>query len=153
MPRGTQPRMRSRQIAALVLGVALGACEGEATVATANVRDSLGIRIVEHPAALDLPLWTLEAEPEALIGRVDDADPAQQFSQIRGAVRLSDGRIVVGDWGSREARYYDASGTALTSTPLDSTDRGNTRRVVLSLELTKNGQVVRMRTGLYMRNM
>jgi len=91
----------------------LAACTQESAPVTAAVRDSAGIRIVEHPAELELATWTLEAQPEATIGDRAEDDVTHQFTQIRGAVRLSDGRLVVGDWDSREARYFDAAGNHL----------------------------------------
>lgn len=88
-------------------------CDPEVASIGPAVRDSAGIRIVEHAAGFALATWTLDAESEATIGDRADEDVAHQFTQIRGAVRLSDGRIVVGDWGSREARYFDAAGNHL----------------------------------------
>ena len=105
--------MRGLMLTALA---AVTACGTEPAPATrAVVRDSAGVRIVEHPDGLDLQSWALSAEPEAVIGHLADEDPAHQFTQIRGAVRLSDGRIVVGDWGSREARYFDPGGHSIAS--------------------------------------
>lgn len=93
---------------------ALAACEPRPTVPVATQRDSAGIRIVEHSAGVTgLPTWTVAEPPEAVIGETADVDVAHQFTQIRGAVRLSDGRIVVGDTESREARYFEPSGRYL----------------------------------------
>jgi hypothetical protein len=86
-------------------------CAAEAPSAVATVRDSAGIRIVEHARApTGLVAWSVAEQPEALIGSLADSDPAHQFTEVRGVVRLSDGRVVVGDWGTKEARYFDASG-------------------------------------------
>ncbi len=40
---------------------------------------------------------------------------AYEFSRIAGAVRLTDGRIAVGDGGSTQLRFYDAGGTYLSA--------------------------------------
>jgi hypothetical protein len=77
------------------------------------VRDSAGVRIVEHGSlAAPLPPWTLSEPPEATIGG-EGRGAAHQLSTVVGAVRLSDGRIVVADGLSREARYFDVGGEAL----------------------------------------
>ena len=74
------------------------------------VRDSLGIRIVEHPAGYEdgLPVWDARGEPVVDIGGGDD--PGQELDVVRGAVRLSDGRIVVANTGSGELKVFDSTG-------------------------------------------
>jgi hypothetical protein len=104
-----------------MVGVALvlvsTGCRTESVRAThATVRDSAGVQIVENPAPA-WPAgtgWRLSAEPLASIGTVD-GDPHYQLSGVAGAVRLSDGRIVVANRGSDELRFYDASGTYLSA--------------------------------------
>ena len=105
------------------------ACGTEAAPVGPALRDSAGIRIVEHPAGLELATWTLAAQPEATIGGRADEDVAHQFTQIRGAVRLSDGRLIVGDWGSREARYFDAAGNHLRTVGGQGTGPGELRNL------------------------
>lgn len=99
-------------VAALVwVAVTTSACTSEPPPTPPTVRDSAGVRIVEHgPSPDGLATWSLAELPEAIIGSLAEEDLAHQFTQIRGAVRLSDGRIVVGDWDSREARYFDREG-------------------------------------------
>lgn len=77
------------------------------------VRDSLGIRIVEHPAGYEdgLPVWDARGEPVVDIGGGDD--PGQELDVVRGAVRLSDGRIVVANTGSGELKVFDSTGRFL----------------------------------------
>ena len=55
------------------------------------------------------PTWTVSARPALRIGEVDAAQP-YMFAQITGAVRLSDGRIVVADGASNQLRAYNARG-------------------------------------------
>jgi hypothetical protein len=62
-----------------------------------------------HSAA---PFRVAGAEAELRLGAATGA-PAQQFSRIAHAGRLSDGRLVVADGGSRELRYFDLDGTLL----------------------------------------
>lgn len=76
------------------------------------VRDSAGITIVENssPGWEAGHRWRLSGEPSLTIGAVDGDDPAYQFSMIAGITRLSDGRIAVLDYASRNLRYFDAEG-------------------------------------------
>jgi len=96
---------------ALQLAVTLASCGGGEGDGLVTVVDSSGVAIVSNGAERDhLEVWKLTEEPEASIGQLAGDDPAHLFSEVRGAVRLSDGRLVVGDWGSKEARYFDARG-------------------------------------------
>lgn len=76
-----------------------------------TVRDSAGVRIVELAPFDDaeLPAWSLAAEPEVEIGTLQSAEEYQLF-QVSAALRLPDGRIVVGNGGTKELRFYDAAG-------------------------------------------
>jgi hypothetical protein len=58
--------------------------------------------------------WTVAAKPSVSIGEVEAAQE-YMFSQVVGAVRLSDGRLVVANGGSNEVRVYDASGKHLST--------------------------------------
>lgn len=51
----------------------------------------------------------LTEDPILNIGSLDGA-PQYQFENVRGAVRLTDGSIVVADRGTQTLRWYDASG-------------------------------------------
>ncbi|MBE0594204.1 MAG: hypothetical protein IH616_17575, partial [Gemmatimonadales bacterium] len=77
------------------------------------VRDSAGVRIVENPDVEPSSgggvAWALAEVPVLNIGALDAA-PEYQFHQVRGVVRLSDGRIVVADAGSSQLRWYDSGG-------------------------------------------
>jgi len=88
------------------------ACAGErGSGETAVARDSAGVQVVvsEAPAWREGEGWRLSAEPVLRIGELDGA-PEYQFHQVVGAVRRSDGGIVVGDGGLRALRFYDAAG-------------------------------------------
>lgn len=88
------------------------ACAPEVPPPPATTRDSAGISIVEHRAGVELPAWILSEQPEAVIGQ-EARGPAHQLTQVVGALRFSDGRIVVGDRQTREARYFDSQGNHL----------------------------------------
>lgn len=81
-------------------------CSGGIASAHAEpeVRDSAGVTIIEHPA--DLPPrreWVVQLD-EALRLSGD-------FFQVRGAIRLEGGRIVVADGGSHSLRLFEADGS------------------------------------------
>jgi hypothetical protein len=90
-----------------------GGCGVEASSApTATVRDSAGVTIVENPGA-EVPGgggWTLAAQPRLAIGSLDGPEESQLF-QVRGALRLPDGRIAIANEGSHEIRYYQTDGS------------------------------------------
>lgn len=65
------------------------------------------------------PVWNAEEgfrfseAPSLLIG--NELDEMYQFFRVAGAARLSDGRIVVADGGSRSLRFFDQTGEFLNS--------------------------------------
>jgi 6-bladed beta-propeller len=91
----------------------ISACRGEGVSDTPafEVLDSAGVEIVTVHRSLwkDGQAWTVSTSPMLEIGQMD-ADPAYELSRVRGVVRLSDGRIVVGEAGASELRYFDAHG-------------------------------------------
>jgi hypothetical protein len=91
----------------------LAGCGTEAVSApTVTVRDSAGITIVENPVAT-LPGgggWSVAPEPSLTIGSFDGPEESQLY-RVRGAMRLSDGRIAVGNEGSQEIRYFLPDGS------------------------------------------
>jgi hypothetical protein len=76
------------------------------------LRDSAGVQIVENTGYRwpEGRGWRLSDEPSVDIG-VLDGDPNYQLFRVVGAVRLSDGRLVVANSGTNELRFYDPSGT------------------------------------------
>jgi hypothetical protein len=107
-------RGRCAAVAALLLQAA---CSGEASAPAPLVMfDSAGVRIVESRAPSWQPgeAWTVAPDPALAIGEVE-GDAAYLLSGILGAVRLSDGRVVVANGGSNEVRVYDPAGGYLSS--------------------------------------
>lgn len=80
-----------------------------------STRDSAGIRVVENAQ----PTWSsrerlsLAAAPRIAIG--SNADSAFRFRQVRGVMRLSDGRIAVADGASLQLRLFSAEGKHISS--------------------------------------
>lgn len=100
-------------ISAGLMGAGCGSTDVPAVVVVS--RDSAGIAIVENgPIVGDIARWELVDPPDISIGALE-ADVSFEFSQVVGAVRLDDGRIVVGDGGSKEVRYFSATGEHLIS--------------------------------------
>ena len=110
--------MNTRITTALIV-VAATACEGspEADSPTGphtEFRDSADIRIVENtgpPEGSRLD-WRLGPEPLVSIGETDGEEP-YLFTRVFGATVLSDGRIVIGDDGTKELRVFDQQGNHL----------------------------------------
>ncbi|HET7585913.1 MAG TPA: hypothetical protein VFK13_13435 [Gemmatimonadaceae bacterium] len=90
------------------------ACGGGERQPTFAVRDSAGVAIVEsaHPAWPHGAGWHLSPQPVLRIGSVE-GDTAYQFSSIRSALRLSDGRIAVVSTAQHGVRFYDSTGRFL----------------------------------------
>lgn len=95
----------------------LAACGSETQRSPGPVlRDSAGIQIVENteyrwPEGRG---WRLSDGPTVDIG-VLDGDPSYQLFRVAGALRLSDGRLVVANSGTNQLRFYDSSGRYLSS--------------------------------------
>jgi hypothetical protein len=59
-------------------------------------------------------IFQLASGPSLEIGRAG-GDPSHELYRVSGAVRLTDGRIVVANSGSSELRYFDSNGDYLKS--------------------------------------
>lgn len=106
------PRHCSRCVAWWSTILLLAACAHRADQELAVVvRDSAGIHIVEDGAPMwtDITRWQVSSAPLLDIG-ADQNDPDQQLYDVSGVLRLSDGRIIVADGGTRELRFYDRTG-------------------------------------------
>jgi hypothetical protein len=74
----------------------------------------IGLLIALPQASAQQAPWQLPAQPSVTIGSLD-GDLPYQLERVTGAVRLTDGSIVVGNSGSSELRYFDANGKHLKS--------------------------------------
>lgn len=106
----------SLAIAALLLAAACDGGRASASANAATVRDSAGVTIVvsSAPTWAEGAEWALGSEPLLEIGM---AAGSQEYllDQVRGALRLGDGRIVIANGRSSELRFYDAAGEHLHS--------------------------------------
>ena len=93
------------------------------------VRDSGGIRIVENTAPLwqSGQEWRPSQEPTVVIGGGDTEE--DQLFRVVGALRLSDGRIVVANGGTNEIRFYGPGGAFLSASGGEGEGPGEFRRL------------------------
>ena len=102
-----------RAVAALAAAACAGGQEAQGQIRT-EFRDSAGVRIVENnrpPEGSRLD-WRIGTEPLLSIGRMEGEEP-YLFGRIFGIEMLSDGRIVIGDDGTKELRVFDQQGNHL----------------------------------------
>jgi hypothetical protein len=107
--------IRALRTVAGVMLLALASCQSDDGSAGGSVeRDSAQIAIVESTQgawdADSTAAWRVETEPAVAIGEVE-GNPEYQLHRVTGALRLSDGNIIVANSGSSEIRYYDSTGT------------------------------------------
>ncbi len=91
---------------------ALAACDSATRFPGTLHTDSAGIAIATavEPLWGPGPGWTVSAEPRVQIGAATGANE-YLLDNVVGAVRLSNGDIVLGEWMSGELRRYDRNGT------------------------------------------
>ena len=115
----------------LPLACLLAACQGGAdTFTTRTVTDSVGIEVVSvrPPAAVVVGATTVDSEPVLSIGVVTGEDP-QELSDVLGAVRLQDGRVVVANGGTNQLRFFGPDGKYLFSKGGDGEGPGEFRSI------------------------
>jgi hypothetical protein len=114
---GLRSRVRLARSSLLLVSLAAAACSGEpAPALAAEITDSAGVRVVMNLPPETAPEWRVAEIPEVEIGiRAEGrltsvVDPAYVLWEIKGAVRLSDGTIVVANGGTLDLRYYTPQG-------------------------------------------
>ena len=106
------PRTRASLRLLRFLPAAFAACDAAPGPTLTTRSDSAGIPVVTAVAPMWGPGegWTVSAGPLVKIGAVDG--PREQLLDgVAGAVRLSSGDIVLGEWTTGELRRYDPEGT------------------------------------------
>ncbi|MCB0717699.1 MAG: hypothetical protein KDD65_04600 [Bacteroidetes bacterium] len=88
---------RSAPIALALLAAATSACRTHS---------------IDHSTSL--VSWTISEEPVLTIGEIE-GEPEYLFGRVGDATRLSDGTIVVTDYGAKEVRQYDPNGRFIRS--------------------------------------
>jgi len=100
-----------------VLGLAAGATScsrDEAPQVQMAVRDSVGVHIVENTAPAWERPWVITDSPLFRVGDVS-GQPEYELFRVTSAVRLSDGRLVIGNSGTSEVRWYSETGAFIRS--------------------------------------
>ncbi|HYW49910.1 MAG TPA: hypothetical protein VE861_04845, partial [Gemmatimonadaceae bacterium] len=113
------------------MATALAALATTVTLSAQSVaRDSAGVRIVTstRPAWSDREALRLDGTPRLIIGYTTDS--AYRFSQVRGVMLLSDGRIAVADGASGQLRLFSADGRFLSAAAGKGTGPGQLQQMV-----------------------
>lgn len=107
-------RHRGRSAGVVLLALLMAACkEPPPTVLpVVSTRDSAGVTIVESTGEAPRLPWRVSPRPVVVLGDGSDG-PDDEFGMVMGAVRLSDGTIVVAENWTVELRYFDARGRQL----------------------------------------
>ena len=97
-----------------VLGTVAGADAAAQTIRAPTIRDSAGVRIIEHRTIRDLPVaFRIAEKPTLDLGGLQDDLRAELDAghPFHHAARLSDGRIIIADHS--ELRLFDTGGRIL----------------------------------------
>ena len=98
---------------AAVIALATAACgdRGATLELGSEARDSAGVSIVESARPPDGSRlgWRVDSVPSVSIGALEGEEP-YLLDQVRDALTMPDGRIVVANRSSQELRVFDASG-------------------------------------------
>jgi len=110
--------MPSRRLLAVVgAAVSFTACSSSANNAsTFTVSDSAGVEIAvsSGPEWRESAGWTIDPTPSLEIG-VEEGEEPYMLSRVFDALRLPDGRILVGNSATSEIRVFDRNGKFLKS--------------------------------------
>jgi hypothetical protein len=114
---------------AVVPLLVLAACSDSGREAGAlSVADSAGVRIVEHPASQQLPVWTVSATPTLVVGGGSE-EAGVQFGDVVAAALLDDGSIGVADAGNHNVRVFAASGDSAATLGREGDGPGEFRQI------------------------
>lgn len=99
----------------LLAGVAIhsGCTSNQQAVTALQVRDSLGVQIVENhaPRWADGQAWRIDSVPAVTVGT--SPDPREELSAVRDIVPLSTGGFALVNAGTSQLRYYDPTGVLI----------------------------------------
>jgi len=105
-----------RSVGSVLMGAAvlLTACGQSVAPPGTSFVDSAGVRVAlaESPAWQAGEGWIVSPDPLVQIGTLDGSDETL-LSDVVGATRLSDGRIVVADRATSDLRFFDPRGDFL----------------------------------------
>ena len=100
----------------IVLALVPGCSDSGVDRTAFTERDSAGVRIAENarPTWESGQQWSIDSTLVS-VGAAEER-PGQQLHRITGAVRLSDGRLVIANGGSFQLLRYDSTGAYLGAT-------------------------------------
>ena len=107
-------------IAATLTATACDDAPPQPEASSVTVWDSAGIEIVENhaPEWGDSALWTVDPEPEFVIGGTavieSPDDPSQLIWNVRGVARLTNGNILVHSGGEEAVFLFEPTGELVT---------------------------------------
>lgn len=109
------PRRASRTLVSMVSALLLSGCAGASDGAAATtVRDSSGVTIVQNDLRQATAACSIDSAPRVSIG-IEEGEEPYMLAHLGGAIRLSDGRIVLANCQTHEIRYFDSTGTWIRS--------------------------------------
>lgn len=106
-----------------------------------RTRDSAGVRIIEHAGIDSLPRWRADSQPRLRLGGAE-GEESQQFFNVAGAARLSDGRIVVANGGTPELRWFGRDGRHLLTAGRNGGGPGEFRRILRLFRMAGDSMLV-----------
>jgi hypothetical protein len=115
----------------LLLALALAGCQPPPPPATTTrtVTDSAGIEIVRVDFGETAPPFALLDTTRVVDIGVAEGSATLELSGVVGAVRLSDGRIVIANGGTDELRFFDAAGNHVQTVGRDGEGPGEFRAI------------------------
>jgi hypothetical protein len=120
----------SRWMAFLSSGVLLTQAVNSRGLGAQIAGDRAAVRVVRYArTAVPMQRWTIDAKPLLEIGGVDGQGPSE-FAEIRGVVRLQDGRIAVANGATNEIRIFSKSGAFQSSGGRAGSGPGEFRRLL-----------------------
>ena len=127
---GQNRRFLGRLFALVSTALAVAGCEADERIETMVVRDSLGIAIMENRTSSwgRGEGWKISTEPVLRVGK-GTGDPRYELHQVRDALRLEDGRIIVANSGTREVRFYGPTGEFVGSAGREGNGPGEFQRI------------------------
>ena len=98
----------------LITGTTAGGPGDEDPELTGFEQQDASVVIVENSGPVWEQPWVIEESPLFRIGDLS-GQPEYELYRVSGAVRLSDGRLVIGNSGTSELRWYSETGEFIRS--------------------------------------
>jgi 6-bladed beta-propeller len=107
------PVRRFLAVAASAVAIGCGSGEGGGSGGPPSIQDSAGIQVVVNhgPTWASGQAWTVADQPTVDVGGA--GDPTSELGRVVGAVKLSDGRLVVANAATNDLRFFDPQGKYL----------------------------------------